>query len=173
MNEYMHTMLFLASGSNQNGGLVLLLLVAAVLLITIVVLIHKLTGGKEEETAREPATESRSGMERRLAVDIRDPEPETARDPVPEPETVTEPETEDEKYADAHNMWVCAYCETLNPRLPGDRKEPKPVIMPPVGREPAPSALRGDLLRKKALSTTTESFSGAQPECIACGRRRI
>lgn len=73
-------------------------------------------------------------------------------------------ETVDAKFARYNNMWVCAYCETLNRCLPGDS-----VTMPskkaPVAPQPM---LRGNLLKKRIAEQANKGL----PECIACGKPR-
>lgn len=81
-------------------------------------------------------------------------------------------ETLDQKYARAHNMWICMYCETMNLYPKGvspkaDRFEPVRSIP-----ETSPSELRGDLLNKASSNRRKSADTSDSLVCIACGKRQ-
>lgn len=83
---------------------------------------------------------------------------------------VTDCESMDAKYAAENNFWICAYCETLNKRLPGDCPEKKVEAAPAPTGEASRSMLRGDLLNRR--NEAAHSGKSEAPVCVACGMRR-
>lgn len=100
--------------------------------------------------------------------------PEPPKPPRKEPEPVNPPEppkpdpTIDELYAMENRLWLCPYCETLNPYPPGYHPARKAPPIPAAAPAGAPG-LTGTLLRKVPSEPehTPELF------CAACGKRNI
>lgn len=86
--------------------------------------------------------------------------------PVP-PEPVL---TKDALYARENGMWVCPFCETLNPYPAGVSPERLPSTKPvPVPADP--SRLVGDLVRKAAEEAAPTELPPMF--CAACGKQNI
>lgn len=86
--------------------------------------------------------------------------------PDPVPDIFRDTETEAQKYARQHNMWICEFCETLNPCPEG--LTVSGVLTDDFSNAPQRrvSALQGDLAnahRKKLKNA---------PVCVACGKRQ-
>lgn len=80
----------------------------------------------------------------------------------------TDTQTAEEKYADNHNMWICPYCESLNPFPPGMKKRKKKETSPvPVEKKSSPG-LRGDLVKK--INADSEPIPEPELYCIVCGK---
>ncbi len=93
--------------------------------------------------------------------------------PVKKPIDPTPPEpvlTKDALYARENGLWVCPFCETLNPYPAGVSPErlrpPKPVPVPAGS-----SRLVGDLVRKAAEDTAPTELPPMF--CAACGKQNI
>lgn len=76
----------------------------------------------------------------------------------------------DQKYAQAHGMWVCKYCETINKCPPGMTARKISVEGPKPASGEEKSRLRGDLLNKTAADCTKSAGTSDEPVCIACGK---
>ena len=77
------------------------------------------------------------------------------------------PQSLDREYARTHGMWVCPYCETMNPYPDGASPE---MISDSISSSVSGSSsmLRGDLI-KKAADISAGSVSLI---CIACGKHQ-
>lgn len=166
MGLHLLSMTVLASGSSDAAIVISVILLLVFFLVMGYIMFQK--NGGNEEPAEDSATvhASPAGKETASKENLR-PEKETA--PVTGRKETVDAETIDEKFARYNRMWVCAYCETLNRCLPGDILLSERA-MPAKEASAAPqAALRGNLLKKTAAAPG----GNQQPECIACGKRRI
>lgn len=98
-------------------------------------------------------------------------DPPISSTPPSTPEPVEDNIPVDQRYADAHRMWICKYCETINVYPAGMEREnattsPKEAF--PVGGK---SGLRGDLLNKvKGSRSNNHSGTPGSLRCTACGK---
>ena len=80
-------------------------------------------------------------------------------------------QTEDEKYAQIHHMWVCEYCETLNPIPEGATiKKTTTHSEPTTALSGLGSLLRGDLARAKGEAHKSSKALSNELICVACGK---
>lgn len=93
--------------------------------------------------------------------------PPVAHTPVSKKSTFQE--SEDSRYAIHQNMWVCAYCETLNPCPSGMKRV---VDIKDLYTSPPSSlnGLRGDLFNK--VNEANAGIVTMELHCTACGRKQ-
>lgn len=160
----------LASGSDDTGAIIIVVLLVAFLLGLGWILIKK--GGEyaiEEDTAKPVVTPvvKPVGKPPVMPDEFLNRHDDTSF----VVDEVIDTETIDHEYARRNNMWVCAYCETLNRCLPGDNlvKEAMASVEAPVVSH---SRLSGNLLKKRAMEEVSKAGKKGAPECIACGKPR-
>lgn len=86
----------------------------------------------------------------------------------PEKEVPVDPRSADERYAAARDLWICKYCESLNPYPPGMAPVKAPI---PAAGPARKSALRGDLLGKGKKPEPTPVKTPGRMNCVACGKQ--
>ena len=100
--------------------------------------------------------------------------------PTPKPEALSEHVPNiaidtvsiDQKYADAHGMWICMYCETMNKYPSGMTARRKVIEEPKTVPIEGKSGLRGDLLNKANASRGGSVGESDVLICIACGKHQ-
>lgn len=99
----------------------------------------------------------------------KDPDGKSDGMPDPAPGISSNTETEAQRYARQHNMWICEFCETMNPCPAGMKVSKVPADGISGDSRGKASGLRGDLAdaRRKKHTDALD-----MPVCIACGKRQ-